>query len=209
MSEGKPVRVPRQVRSLATKEKLLVAAKRLFCEVGYYKTTANAIARKAGTSVGSFYAYFPDKEAVFAELMERIFQRLRVVLEECAKQLRQPDFDPKGWIAQMAQQSVEVYLSEPQFSPQIAVLYYNRAPRVTALVQREQSFIQQMIRSYFALAGDNLSIRDSAGSAIVVQKILIQLPEKILYDWENIGKTEIMEATIDLLQRYLTNPGKR
>ncbi|ADU25620.1 TetR/AcrR family transcriptional regulator [Ethanoligenens harbinense] len=205
MNNGKPVRVPRQTRSLATKGKLLAAAKELFCEVGYYKTTANAIARKAGTAVGSFYAYFPDKEAVFAELMERLCQRLRTVLEQCAKQLRQPDFDPKVWIAQMARQSVEVYVSEPKFSPQIAVLYYNREPRVTAMMQREQSFIQQMIRSYFALAGDSLSIRDPEVSAVVVQKILIQLPEKVLYDWENIGQEEIINATIDLLQRYLTN----
>ena len=57
----KVIRVPKQVRSKATKDKLKKAAMALFTELGYYQVTSRKIAKAAKVPIGSFYNYLGDK----------------------------------------------------------------------------------------------------------------------------------------------------
>ena len=66
-----PRKAPQQRRSQATVETLLDAAAHLFCESGFASTTTNAIAERAGVSIGSCYQYFPNKLALLEALRER------------------------------------------------------------------------------------------------------------------------------------------
>ncbi len=63
-------------------EEILDAAEAVIAELGVEATTTNAIAERAGSSVGSFYHFFPNKEAIvralgmrYEEEMRRINQR--------------------------------------------------------------------------------------------------------------------------------------
>lgn len=58
-----PRKRPRQERSRRTVEAILDAAARVFETVGPNAATTNAIAERAGVSVGSLYQYFPNKLA--------------------------------------------------------------------------------------------------------------------------------------------------
>jgi len=60
---------------------ILDTAARLFAEHGYEATTTNAIAARAGVSVGSLYQYFPDKESVAQELARRYRDDLRALYD--------------------------------------------------------------------------------------------------------------------------------
>jgi AcrR family transcriptional regulator len=62
------LRVPVQERSVRTRGDVVEAARREFSERGYAPTTAKSIAARAGVAVGTFYHYFPDKDAVLREL---------------------------------------------------------------------------------------------------------------------------------------------
>lgn len=66
----KAIKIPVQKRSIATKHKLKKAAKTLFANQGYYKTTSIQIAKTAGVPVGSFYNYFGNKKGILLELIE-------------------------------------------------------------------------------------------------------------------------------------------
>jgi len=63
-------RAPKQARARATVDVLLEAAARLMKEEGYAALTTTRIAKRAGTSVGSVYQYFPDSEAIAMALVE-------------------------------------------------------------------------------------------------------------------------------------------
>ena len=65
-----PRRTPQQDRSLQRVASILEAAGRLLEDVGYSALTTNAIARKAGTSIGSLYQFFPNKAAVLTRLAD-------------------------------------------------------------------------------------------------------------------------------------------
>lgn len=67
----KPKKMPRQSRSTATFEAIVDAAAHILREDGYGALTTNRAAERAGVSVGSLYQYFPNKEAILAELSRR------------------------------------------------------------------------------------------------------------------------------------------
>ncbi len=62
------LRVPRQSRSLRTRAAIVSAAWAEFERRGYAETTAKSIAEAARVGTGSFYHYFPDKDAVLREI---------------------------------------------------------------------------------------------------------------------------------------------
>jgi len=62
---------PRQQRARATVEAIVEAAARILETAGPAGFNTNAVARRAGVSVGSLYQYFPGKQALVAELSRR------------------------------------------------------------------------------------------------------------------------------------------
>lgn len=62
---------PGQPRSRATVEAIVEAAARVLETAGPAGFNTNAVARRAGVSVGSLYQYFPGKQALIAELSRR------------------------------------------------------------------------------------------------------------------------------------------
>lgn len=72
----RPRKSPAQGRSAATVEAILEAAARILEERGLEGYTTNAVADRAGVSIGSLYQYFPGKEALTATLIRRETARL-------------------------------------------------------------------------------------------------------------------------------------
>lgn len=64
-----PRKRPLQARSRETYAAILEATARILEAEGLEAANTNAIAERAGVSVGSLYQYFPDKAAIFAELI--------------------------------------------------------------------------------------------------------------------------------------------
>jgi AcrR family transcriptional regulator len=65
----------------ARRERLVDAAERLFQEAGFRGAAMEAIARAAGVSKATLYSYFPDKEAAFVAVAERLAARLLAAFE--------------------------------------------------------------------------------------------------------------------------------
>jgi AcrR family transcriptional regulator len=64
---------------------MLLSAAELFAERGYEATTTDAIAERAGMSVGTIYRFFPNKSAVMRGVLDRYVEEvdhLFVVLAE-------------------------------------------------------------------------------------------------------------------------------
>ena len=69
-------------RKDARRKILLEAATRMFGRCGYHAATVPMIVAEAGSSVGSFYAHFRNKEDVFAAVLEALGQRIAEVLND-------------------------------------------------------------------------------------------------------------------------------
>lgn len=82
MSGPKPRREPRRRASEAIYTAILDAGELLLVERGPDALTASAVAERAGVSPGSFYQYFPNKDAVVAAIGRRINDRLMEALQD-------------------------------------------------------------------------------------------------------------------------------
>jgi AcrR family transcriptional regulator len=67
------IKPPQQARSQQTLERILETAEELVLEGKLDTTPVKQIARRAGSSVGAFYARFPDKEALFQCVFQRFY----------------------------------------------------------------------------------------------------------------------------------------
>jgi AcrR family transcriptional regulator len=71
---------PATARGQKTRQKLLEAAEATFGQLGYDGSSVAEITKRAGVAQGTFYLYFPDKRAVFVELVDELGARLRHTL---------------------------------------------------------------------------------------------------------------------------------
>lgn len=85
MSEApRPIPMPRTRRGWRTREKLLDAAEEIFGTHGFHGTSIVDITRAAGVAMGTFYVYFPSKEAIFVELVKEMGHDMRRRLHEAS-----------------------------------------------------------------------------------------------------------------------------
>lgn len=71
-----PKKRPVQARSQATFDALVEACAWLLPRRGYAGTTTNHVAARAGVNIASLYEYFPGKDAIVAQVAERLVQRV-------------------------------------------------------------------------------------------------------------------------------------
>lgn len=87
---NKEVREPKQKRSIEKKEKIISAGYNLFLEKGYFNMTTADIAKAAGLSTGTVYAYFKDKKDILitclsntsGQIKQQIIKELNGISEE-------------------------------------------------------------------------------------------------------------------------------
>jgi len=96
------------------RQQIIVAAKRVFSEKGFSKSTMEDIAREAELSAGTLYLYFKNKEELYASLSLRILQYLNIRLEDVRKE---KNVDPLQKITSIKEALYDVY----QFDPMILI----------------------------------------------------------------------------------------
>lgn len=106
-----PRRKPRQVRAELTRERILTAAAHVFAEYGYAAGTTNRIAEQARMSIGSLYQYFPNKDAILAELLVRHIDRGAWT---GADELDMTPGSLKGAIRSLVRDAIDHHRDDPQ-----------------------------------------------------------------------------------------------
>lgn len=59
---------------------ILASAREVFARSGYHAATVEEIVSSAKIARGTFYLYFDDKRAVFADLVDKLFMRLSMAI---------------------------------------------------------------------------------------------------------------------------------
>ncbi len=65
---------PKQLRAQLTVDTMLQATEELIKEFDFDRISTNKIAKRAGISIGSLYQFFPNKEALFEAVKERMIE---------------------------------------------------------------------------------------------------------------------------------------
>lgn len=83
-SKLSPRKTPVQERSQATVDAIVQAAADILSKEGAARLTTNRIAERAGVNIASLYQYFPGKDAIVAQVAERLVERVLARLEDGA-----------------------------------------------------------------------------------------------------------------------------
>jgi AcrR family transcriptional regulator len=76
------IALPATARGQRTRQRLIDAAEQVFGELGFHNAGIVEITQRADVALGTFYLYFPDKKAIFADLVRALNTRLRAAIRE-------------------------------------------------------------------------------------------------------------------------------
>jgi AcrR family transcriptional regulator len=115
-----PRKKPSQSRSKATVDAVMAAAAHILEDRGLAGFNTNAVAERAGVSIGSLYQYFPSKDAILVALME---QSLAVFSETLAEAIDGAPGDSLG--------------EDLKFTLQMGLVSHMRRPNLVRLLEDE------------------------------------------------------------------------
>ncbi len=97
----------RERKKLETRQRLLEAALALFRGKGYTATTVEEITDRADVAKGTFFNYFPSKEALLGELVVWQIEQLRAELEASRETVPSPVARIKLLVRRMHAQAID------------------------------------------------------------------------------------------------------
>lgn len=167
-------RAPVQKRGQQRVEEILDAAEAVFSEMGVDAGTTNAIAERAGASVGSLYHFFPNKDAILQALTVRYAESMQSLL------LRELRMD-EPWIpldmlfSQMIRSFAELDEVHPGYMAVCRATDSANGGKSQVSLQMEEH-MQAMVRQLLAIRMPGIpeaeAARHAALSVVVVHSVL-------------------------------------
>jgi len=119
------------------RQQIIVAAKRVFSEKGFNKSTMEDIASEAELSPGTLYLYFKNKEELYASLSLRILQYLHIRVEHVNKET---ELSPPQKLEKLIEAMYDVYDFDPliiinMFHLQSSETLKNLSPRLMVQIE--------------------------------------------------------------------------
>lgn len=180
---------------------IIEAAKELFFEKGFHKTTTREISKKANLSFGAIYEYVGSKEDILFLLIEQYYDKLEAFLCNITT------VHPKGMM------NFEVFIIDyftviDQLSNEINIIYrdvkslpYTYIEFVQSRELEFLSFIKEIIKATFK--AKNIGISDDF-FVMITRNLIVQGQVWAFRKWDLSDKTTL-EDYIEFQQLFFTN----
>jgi AcrR family transcriptional regulator len=194
VSALKPRKTPVQARSTQTVEVILQACIQVLMDGGLERLTTTRVAQRAGTSVGSIYQYFPNKQSLLAAVLERhLMQVVMAVEAACASAKGQST-------AAMASAVVDAFVNAKFADPAASRALYAVAAEVggasvvAQLTQRSQLALCDML----AAASDR-TFSDLAALSFVLSTAVIAPVQGLLATNANAKSVHAVQSQLTMM----------
>lgn len=199
----KPRKLPSQARSRETFEAVVEACTWLLPRLGYAGTTTNHVAERAGVNISSLYEYFPGKDAIVAQVAERLVERVLERLALGAGRVMEGGEDEalRAWIQLIhdtigrERELVAVFVYQ--------IPYTNQLEPVQAIRDRLLEFSRQ-VRAH---AGD--FVRPDFSDAIlhlVVNLVTSTIMQLVLDPPQDVAPEELLDELITVVEQWIRGP---
>jgi len=209
----KPRKRPRQERSRQTVEAILAAAAQVFERRGYAAGTTDAIAVRAGVSVGSVYQYFPNKDAILVALVERHLEEGVALVSQLLQEAREGPVE----LDALLRRFVEAMLALHQREPRLHRVLFEEIPLPASLrreLERREGAIAEQVA---ALLTEQLGL--PLRSPALTAYLLVHSVEGLVHDFvlrppQGFDADAFADELVCVLRSYLDaaerpNPGSR
>lgn len=186
---------PRQKRATVTFEAIVEAAAHILRDEGPEALTTNAIAARAGVSIGSLYQYFPNKQAIVRALIAREFR--------LAEAIRPAVIDGDAPAAEIVRAIVDWHFDFRSRDPELALRLAKLAGETLPAEERERiaSLRRERVgRTVGRLTGG----ADCAHAAFIVDVCINAIGDETMKRQpEQLKSPELREEVAALLIGYL------
>ncbi|MET0171057.1 MAG: TetR/AcrR family transcriptional regulator [Agrobacterium vaccinii] len=189
-------RIPVQERGRLRVQQLLDAAADVIAEVGVDNATTNAIAARAGTSVGVLYKFFPNKQALVEAMAEKYVTEIEGLIgqQEHEGIADWPLRDAIEWIVRA---TVVFHKTNPAFHHVYRAVRGGSAGKSASLLDHTKAVICHLLTLRMPTVGTALEVHATivveAAHALIVHACTLPAQDR----------ARLTEETIVLLTRYL------
>lgn len=187
-------------KSSGTREAILAAAARQFCENGYARSTLKDIAADAGLEAGSLYYHFASKE----ELLDDVFdQGCRQVIDVVSKEFKECEARGASFretFDAMVFAHLNQVLGGSEFTAAIMRNFSILSPEAQARHRRVFELYGNIWARAFAQAQQKQEIRSDV-SVLALQQLVVGALNWTTewFDWKRFSVKEFAENTVSLL----------
>ncbi len=191
------------MRSAATVDAILAAASELIARAGFKALSTNAVAKRAGVSVGSLYQYFPNKAAILGRLIERHIADVEPAIERSLDELADPSVPYAVALRRLFARLIELHRAHPHLHD---LLLGDAPPAVLALRrEREQDYVMRTAAVFGARADLNIA---NVGVAAQVTVLTAEALSHFLVHSAppDLDREAFVDEAVRLLASYATAP---
>ena len=173
-------RQPKQQRSKAMVAALTIAGARILAREGWAGFTTNAVAERAGVSIGSFYEYFRDKQALVDAIADAHVAQGERLLEHAVGLVAQPPA-----LSELVEVLVEGAIALHAEDPDLHKVLSSQVPLSPQIHKRVAR-----LRSGFADLVSH-ALQGHVEKPRLVAQLLIDVTDAIVHRWwvEDDGRT--------------------
>ena len=193
------VRKPVQARSMETRNQIMKAGEELFRKKGLNGTNSKEIAKKAGVSVGSFYAYFADKKALYFKVLEVYSEKIFIKLPDISEKY----FNSPNRIDNFY--SIIKNIIEAHYAPELQRdLYsmYHQNEELREIVKAWQKKAIDQFHSHLQNASISSSIKDPLGAAVLIHTLMEAVVQRVTIYGSSVGEDRLVREFAVMLERY-------
>ena len=177
----------------------------MFSQHGYASGTTNRIAERAGVSVGSFYQYFPNKDAVLVALVERHVE----AGVESVQALLDAAVAAPGDLGALLESFVSAMLALHAAEPDLHRVLFEEAPHPPKLHECVLRTEEGLAHAWLSILRQLPAVR--VRDADTAAHLLVQLTEAlthrfVLHGLHDLSTAAFVEEVVTLLTRYLMEP---
>jgi AcrR family transcriptional regulator len=203
--ESSPGQLKRADRSRRRREQtardLLEAARRVLSTKGYHAAKVVDIAQSARASVGTFYLYYPTKEAIFLELVEDTVRKLRSELDARRADASEP--------AESARIGTESFFRFARENRELFRIVFGHGASFHDVVRRcQETFVRDVMEN---LRAGMATGAFRPGPPAIWARAFVGLSVEVVSWWieqEDVSIDEVTRAVTDLAFHGLTaTPG--
>jgi len=194
-------RRPRQERARFTVAAILEAAAEVIDDVGWDRASTNRIAERAGVSIGSLYQYFPNKEAILAQLEEHHRTAVHGVVAAALDRLAEPTVAVDTALRALFDDLIELHRDNPVLTRVLST----RVPHHTAQGRGdEDNRMIHRLEEILVLRPD-VRTRDTAAVAHVLATTTEALTRWIAHEApEQLNVPTLVDEMVAMLSGYIT-----
>lgn len=202
MKQDQPIHEPKQKRSELTKNKILDTALELFCTKGYYNISTNEIARVANISIGNLYFYFPNKETIFLEILNRYHQSFLKIHDDFLHEMENQNVNPEHFLRRLMEIIIANHENSRDLNREIQMLSFSN-PVVANILNKQQEQTQNSVFRYFEKYKDKIQVKDIEAAASVTFILINSVVDQIAFSKNKIDRERLLTETVNAVKAYL------